>query len=394
MKVTKILALILALAMSLTLAACGDEATPSSNTPNNDLPANSQGTNAENPDNGAETLSENQTQGNADSIPQGQELVSELKVGIGGKHEQGQEIAMRITIPELPERLAALELNPGTFSDIGIHFGNGFYKPLSIYGAAVRYTHNNGYDPIKIDGDSVLLIFFMPEQYSADDIGDVEVRGFTISGLEQDRQTYIKFSNNDVIVPFDELVPHTKLSEFVFDPTAITLSATNNGDGTMSFVYKDTSIKPTYIMPWEWIERDPATIFFAYWTITGIYNFSGDACIGGLFAIGTDRGGSVSTGLRIGYGDLGYDVWDYMTLDLEKDIVIRNPEDMQISIDETGLTAVWTEQFKPGFGFDDIIEFWVVADFNMHGLSLHDPDDNTFIRIYEGLTFEVADVVE
>ncbi|MCL2019445.1 MAG: hypothetical protein FWG70_06740 [Oscillospiraceae bacterium] len=62
MKSTKILALIITLAMSLTLAACGNEATPSSNTPNNDPPANNQGTNAENldnntPDNGTETPS-------------------------------------------------------------------------------------------------------------------------------------------------------------------------------------------------------------------------------------------------------------------------------------------------------------------------------------------------
>ncbi|MCL2003614.1 MAG: hypothetical protein FWG72_06390 [Oscillospiraceae bacterium] len=393
MKTTKIFALALALIMGFALAACSDSGNnnTSGGSANSPPPSETQG-NSGNADDASAPPPNPTQQGNDGGIPPEQELVSELKIGIGGKHEQGQEIAMRITIPELPDRLAALELEPGTFSDIEIHFGNGFFKRFTIYGAAGRYTHNNGYDPIKIDGDSVLLIFFMPEQYSADDIGDVEVVGFTISGLEQNRQTYIKFSNNDVMVPFNELVPYTKLSEFGFDPTAITLSATNNGDGTMSFVYKDTSIKPTYIMPWEWIERDPGTIFFAYWTITGIYNFSGDACIGGLFAIGTDRGGSVSTGRRIGYGD--GNTWDYMTLDLEKDIVIRNPEDMQISVDETGLTAVWTEQFKPGFGFDDIIEFWVVADFNMHGLSSHDPDDNTFIRIYEGLTFEVADVVE
>ncbi|MCL2018788.1 MAG: hypothetical protein FWG70_03420 [Oscillospiraceae bacterium] len=70
MKVTKILALIIALAMSLTLAACGDEA--SSNTPNNDSPANNQGANAETPDNntpdnGTETPSPNQTTDNGDN---------------------------------------------------------------------------------------------------------------------------------------------------------------------------------------------------------------------------------------------------------------------------------------------------------------------------------------
>ncbi|MCL2018790.1 MAG: hypothetical protein FWG70_03430 [Oscillospiraceae bacterium] len=72
MKATKILALIIALAMSLTLAACGDEATPSSNTPNNDPSANNQGTNAENPDNGAENPdnNDNNTPGNGTATPE------------------------------------------------------------------------------------------------------------------------------------------------------------------------------------------------------------------------------------------------------------------------------------------------------------------------------------
>ncbi|MCL2019574.1 MAG: hypothetical protein FWG70_07430 [Oscillospiraceae bacterium] len=51
MKTIKILALILTLAMSLTLAACGETL------PNNDPPANNQDTNAEPPDNGTETPS-------------------------------------------------------------------------------------------------------------------------------------------------------------------------------------------------------------------------------------------------------------------------------------------------------------------------------------------------
>jgi len=279
---------------------------------------------------------------------------------------------MRITIPDLQDRLAALELKPDTFSTIEIHFGNGFIKWFRIGGSADFYyysysDYNSSYDPMKIDGDSVLLILFMPEQYSADDIGAVEVSGDNASDLDSGGYTSITFSNNDIMVPFNELVPITKLSEFVFDPTAIILSATNSGDGTMSFVYKDMSIKPTYIMPWEWIEESYTEIspsadmsFIANWRITGIIDFYGEPCVGGFFSI--DRG--------MGYG--GYDTWDYMTLDLEKDILRRDPQDMQISIDETGLTAVWTESFLPGYGFDDIIGFFVEIDYVMQDFA-HDP---------------------
>ena len=391
MKTTKIFALALALIMGFALAACSDSGNnnTSGGSANSPPPSETQG-NSGNADDASAPPPNPTQQGNDGGIPPEQELVSELKIGIGGKHEQGQEIAMRITIPELPDRLAALELEPGTFSDIEIHFGNGFFKRFTIYGAAGRYTHNNGYDPIKIDGDSVLLIFFMPEQYSADDIGDVEVVGFTISGLEQNRQTYITFSNNDIMAPYNELVPYTKISEFGFDPTAITLSATNNGDGTMSFVYKDTSIKPIYIMPWEWIESlseigHSCALFSAYWTITGV-DIYGEPLVGGLIPLQSD----------LGYGDFNYETWDLLTLelDLEKDMRIKgDPVDMRITVDETGLTAVWTESFLPGYGFDDIVAFLVVAEIGMHSYT-HDPNDSTFISIYEGLSFEVADVVE
>ncbi|MCL2018786.1 MAG: DUF5050 domain-containing protein [Oscillospiraceae bacterium] len=86
MKITKILALIIALAMSLTLAACGDEA--SSNIPNN------QNTNAENLDNGAEALSTNPTQGNGGNETQSAEsefLYAQL--GISGNSDESGKIA-------------------------------------------------------------------------------------------------------------------------------------------------------------------------------------------------------------------------------------------------------------------------------------------------------------
>ncbi|MCL2019443.1 MAG: hypothetical protein FWG70_06730 [Oscillospiraceae bacterium] len=61
MKVTKILALIITLAMSLTLAACGETL------PNNDSSANNQNTNAETPDNGVPANNQDTQNTNAET---------------------------------------------------------------------------------------------------------------------------------------------------------------------------------------------------------------------------------------------------------------------------------------------------------------------------------------
>ncbi|MCL2018789.1 MAG: DUF5050 domain-containing protein [Oscillospiraceae bacterium] len=71
MKVTKILALILALAMSLTLAACGDNSseglTPRERNPQNEQNNENPDNNDTTPDNGTETPSTNEVQGNGDN---------------------------------------------------------------------------------------------------------------------------------------------------------------------------------------------------------------------------------------------------------------------------------------------------------------------------------------
>jgi hypothetical protein len=151
------------------------------------------------------------------------------------------------------------------------------------------------------------------------------------------------------------------------------LRATNNGDGTMSFVFTDTSIKPEYIYPWDWVQKDGIAYVDAYWAITGHYQRHADAvAIGSEFGFHT--GFSPVYGIIIGYHNQGvpwhdFNRWEQMTVNIEEEIRHSYPSDIEIIVDENGMTATWTQNFESGFSFDDIVVFGLDISFNFYGLA-------------------------
>ena len=275
--ITKILSLAFVLTISLAVGACGGKSTignllsdttqPQGVTPNTTKPED----NVQSDSNGITDFETISTDNNAEQI------------ALAIAHDGGREYALRLTLPNLQENIAS-----GYYSDVDIWFNEGSISINLQEDEHNRVFISTQYSVVHFEDNDILLSFVMPPDkpmaWGANDTFTIELAG----GRERTVFGKYEFHAVDITKPIEQLLPIAKLSELVIDPPSINLKAKNNGDGTMSFIYTDTSIKPDYIIPWDWIEKDGDFLLFADWQITGHYARDPNAvAIGAKFTFAT-----------------------------------------------------------------------------------------------------------
>jgi len=307
---------------------------------------------------------------------------------------QGREYALRLTLPNLQENIAS-----GYYSDVDIWFNEGSISINLQEDEHNRIFISTQYSVVHFEDNDILLSFIMPPDkpmaWGANDTFTIELAG----GRERAVFGKYEFHAVDVTKPIEQLLPIAKLSELVIDPSSINLRAKNNGDGTMSFIYTDTSIKPDYIIPWDWIEKDGDFLLFADWQITGHYARDPNAvAIGAKFTFATlYDDDTVGFGLIRSYYSppLGvawedFNRWESITIHMEEAVSLGYNTVMAIIVDENGLTAKWTQGFEQGFSFDDIIVFGLDIHFDFSGRT----GVHRFYQKEVSVWLEMSDIME
>lgn len=349
----KFIAIILTLIMALSIIACslssdGDHI-HTLQKPGSDSNGSSGQT-----DNGGGSGSPVQPGNGGDNIS-GDELSFVIAQGF-----EEREVVVRLTVPELQGIL-----KPGTNHYVIVSFTNDY--GLWITSDAISSVGYSNYARGFIDGDVIVVSTYITEEvvYDWDLLDELVVE--TSDGrlaISQGKVQIYNFQKSDIEVPLHEILPDMySLHEFRVRPGAASLKATDNHDGTLTFTFNDTAVKPNYILPWEWyfIDQMPHIRY--------------SCAIGGTLDA---RGDNVALNSRFSYERflkfMNDSFWDYMTINMEDILMNRDPigetyhpNGFMVTVDENGLTATWTEKFHPGFNTEDIYEFIVILSYDVSG---------------------------
>jgi hypothetical protein len=271
-----------------------------------------------------------------------------------------QEVILRLTIPDYQEFVAGVDESR---SGMQIFFGdfsvriipNPAYMPNQF--TSYMYGNRGGYIRGKIDGDDILMSVYWPQEAiddwnaSSDEIR-FEAYGFNDDWIE------VSFQRSDIERPLSELMPGVAdLRDFVFGgPATISLQAVNNGDGTLTYTYRDTSItNEYYMMPWSWLVTDlGASADVGFWIyIKGKTtddpnddDFDNPVNVAMSSVIGISR--------ILGYKFALDSLWDMTVLNI-LDTIRTTGETHSVEVDENGLCIVWTErELQRSLTIDDI----------------------------------------
>ncbi len=182
------------------------------------------------------------------------------------------------------------------------------------------------------------------------------------------------FARADIEAPVEEVPNLHELTEFRIDRSAISLKAKDNGDGTLTFTYRDSSMKPYYSYPWSWFEQVESVYMNFGCLVGGKLDYDPDStevAIGSSFAFNR----------RVGEFDYDYNLWHQMTIDMREALMLEDPMEIywmergasgfykpdgfSVIVDESGLSATWTQAFEPGYTFDDIAAFQVILSYQI-----------------------------
>jgi len=324
-----------------------------------------------------------------------------------------REIVFRLTVPDLHE-LMAIDVS----CQMSIHFGEGMSVLISLHESWTDYNDrelfngshygniflsgsNNGKARGFFDGDNIVVSTYVTQEINYDwnslDEFVLEMHDGRLS-IEQGANKTYYFQKANIEVHLHEILPDMySLREYQLNPEAISLKAKDNGDGSLTFTYSDTSIKPNYIVPWEWLTIEPK-LYMRYTCLIGgkvSYDIRDDEV-----AIFSD----FSFGRHIGL--LDDNPWDDMSIYMEDSFMKRGHRHhgafdldnyYQIGfiavVDENGLTATWTEQFYPGYSLNDIAMFGIILSKDVFSTNY----DSTFYTnindVFYEMYFEVEDVM-
>jgi len=294
---------------------------------------------------------------------------------------QGREYIFHIIVPNLKENIAS-----GNYDTVHIELGDSGYNAFIYLQRELeqqKFTFAPSpsgiiYNFINIEDNDIIVSFMLPENIPINwtSINNIVV---WLSGRNY------QFLTADVTVPIEQILPITKLNELRNNYETTSLNAKDNGNGTMTFIYRDTSIKPNYIVPWDWVEiagsGQNIRLYCNWW-------------IGGLTAAGDNAISSQITLERyLKYSPTSIEgsnepsLFKKMTLNIQEEIISaynnplnpnddRLPSNLIVEVNESGLTMTWTQNYRNGFNFDNIAGFEIKVWFTLHagGHSFYDYD--------------------
>ncbi len=286
------------------------------------------------------------------------------------------------------EQLAGLDR--GVYTSYYINFGENNHismSPNETSGNQFRIKLDGiiggeeGYDCLmigKIAGDTAKMMFRVPEEAGFDwnkiDSFDVSypinTEGLTNSTTVKKADAEVDASTLEVPAP---------LSELSAKNANISISTKDNGDGTITVTYNDSTVKPNYIYPWDWVQRDSFAnsnyrIYIEAKLPEGVVFYAS------LYGDG---------GKKLRYGDMNYDLWDGMIFNIaelykNKDTA-DNLDDAYIlpeitsTFDENGMTLVWSAKAYDGRSANDITEFKVELQYYVNGASFSEEFVNELV---------------
>ena len=294
---------------------------------------------------------------------------------------QEREYFFRMTLPNLKENIAS-----GDYDSVHIELGDSGYNVFIYLQHELeqqKFTFapspgGNIFNFIHIESDDIIVSFMLPENISMDldSINNIVV---WLSGRNY------QFTTADVTVPIEQILPITKLNELRNNYETTSLSAKDNGNGTMTFIYRDTSIKPNYILPWDWVEMAGSgqhIRVYCNWWIGG-RTASGDNAISTQIVF--ERYLEYSPTSIEGSNEPS--LFEKMTLNTQEEIISaynnplnpnddRLPSNLFVEVNESGLTMTWTQNYRDGFNFDNIARFEIKVWFTLHagGHNFYDND--------------------
>ncbi len=269
-----------------------------------------------------------------------------------------------------------MALDQGINANYYINFGENnqiLMSPNETSGNLFRVYLNGvvdgdkGYDCLmtgKMEGDMIKMIFRVPEEAGFDwsAINEFEVDYPVATDGAVNSMTVKKA---DAEVDPATLGLPTPLSELSTKNANISISTKDNSDGTITITYNDSTVKPEYIYPWEWFEKDSFAYSNYRITIQG-KSSEGDVLYASLNG----------DGKKLGSSDTNYESWDSMIFSvtdlLKKDDTSDSSDalsDVASTIDENGMTLVWTVKPYDGRIANEITEFAVELDYYVSGSS-------------------------
>ncbi|MDR2547301.1 MAG: hypothetical protein LBC96_07310 [Lachnospiraceae bacterium] len=326
-----------------------------------------------------------------------------------------REIIFRITMPWLQDLMTHnIPVTDGISpagSFIHIDLGEGYYIRVKLdtfvsnpISSNYDYGHNREYF-----GDTEVIFSQYISAEHAHDWNSISQLDISIHGHNGEYYSY-SFMKTDIEVPVSEILPGmASFKDFKVDPSAISLSAKDNGNGTMTFTYRDTSIKQNYIYPWEWSNNDETSVASLIFRC-GVYGVHERTSLDGRGDGTVAIGSWIETERRIGNYDWSHK-WAWHVVNMEDNLMLRpflnaydyinkpsgnHPDGFLAQVDENGLTATWTKEYNSGYDSSDIVGFVVritqyMSSERSHG---HDTLSNYNSNFDQWLLFDVDKVIE
>ncbi|MDR2569959.1 MAG: hypothetical protein LBD23_06640 [Oscillospiraceae bacterium] len=326
-----------------------------------------------------------------------------------------REIIFRITMPRLQDLMTHNIPGPDGTSPAGsfinIDLGEGYYILVRLdtfVSNPISSNYDYGHIREYFSDTEIIFSLYISAEHSHDwsSISQIDL---SIHGHNGEYYSY-SFMKSDIEVSVAEILPGmASFKDFKVDPSAISLSAKDNGNGTMTFTYRDTSIKQNYIYPWEWANNDEtsvASLIFRF----GVYGVHAGTSLDGRGDGTVAIGSWIDADRRIGNYDWSYK-WDWHVVNMEDNLMLRpflnaydyinkpsgnHPDGFLAQVDENGLTATWTKEYSSGYDSSDIVGFVVritqyLSSERSHG---HDTLSNYNSNFDQWLLFDVDKVME
>jgi len=290
-----------------------------------------------------------------------------------------REIALRLNVPNL-ESYRSLEVASG----IIIKFGDNLWVSIKPFEEYFPNTFNMGqndgllqgyghYIRGKIQGDDIIVNLYIHEEAKPFDWNSIT--DFTLVFPQSYNLGSHTLSATEVIKQWEQVINMpTDLDKLSFDISSITVSATDNGDGMVTFTYNDSSINPAYIVPLNWYEGDRSNLkrlFIEYvlWISGETSNMERATRVPCVWF------SRVVNGFQSSLNDMTIiiedEIWEKYYEPHTSDRI--PPKDLELKVDENGLTMTWVENLNSGYNFNDI-DYYVVTIF----LKLKFEDDDKY----------------
>ena len=324
-----------------------------------------------------------------------------------------REIIFRLTVPEL-HKLMEIDIS----SDIQIMFGNGLQVSVFLIEEETNYNDREDFNSSHygnifrdtsgedryvrgyFDGNQIIISAYIPDNKSYDwntlDNFDVYIQSLKSSIGEVTHETY-SFHKSDIGVHIHEILPDMySLREYGvhYDAETISLKAKNNGDNTLTFTFKDTSVKQNYYYPWEYWQLELASLMRYFCTVDGKLSYDPrdeEVAITSNFQFVRDIGSGISKWVYENPWNTNIVNMEQAFFGIDSFSSSIYPDGIKLTIDENGLTAVWTTNFLPGYSLDDIVVFAIILSNDVFGDSVYFTNpEYMWTMIY----FEVEDVME